>query len=178
MITAHQHPEPAGSLHIIVTGGTFDKRYDELQGQLTFKESNLPAIIRQARITVPVTVEVNQMIDSLHMQDVNRQAVLAACRAAPEAGIVIIHGTDTMVQTARVLGEAALDKTIVITGALIPYTVTGSDSLFNLGYACAAAQMLPAGVYIAMNARCFSWDNVRKNLALGVFETLPDQPVS
>jgi L-asparaginase len=171
MTTAQQRPATADSLHIIVTGGTFDKRYDELQGQLTFKESNLPEIIRQARITVPVTIEVNQMIDSLHMQDVNRQAVLAACRTAPEAGIVVIHGTDTMVQTARVLGEAALDKTIVI-------TVTGSDSLFNLGYACAAAQMLPAGVYVAMNARCFPWDNVRKNLALGVFETLHHQPAS
>jgi L-asparaginase len=159
-------------MRIIVTGGTFDKQYDELRGELTFKDSHLPAILKQARITAPVALEINQLIDSLHMQDVNRQHILASCRAAPEEHIVIVHGTDTMAQTARVLGEAQLDKTIVLTGALVPYVFIGSDSLFNLGFAFAAAQLLAHGVYVAMNGQVFTWDNVRKNTSLGVFEML------
>ena len=159
-------------MRIIVTGGTFDKQYDELRGELTFKDSHLPAILKQARITFPTVLEINQLIDSLHMQDINRQHILASCRAAPEEYIVIVHGTDTMQQTARVLGDAQLDKTIVLTGAMIPYVFMGSDSLFNLGFACAAAQLLPHGVYIAMNGQVFAWDNVRKNTASGVFEPL------
>lgn len=159
-------------MRIIVTGGTFDKQYDELRGELTFKDSHLPAILKQARLTAPMVLEINQLIDSLHMQDIHRQHILASCRAAPEEHIVIVHGTDTMQQTARVLGEAQLDKTIVLTGAMIPYAVMGSDSLFNLGFACAAAQLLPHGVYIAMNGQTFLWDNVRKNTSAGVFEGL------
>ncbi len=159
-------------MRIIVTGGTFDKEYDELRGELTFKDSHLPAILKQARVTAPVVLEINQLIDSLHMQDVNRQHILASCRAAPEDHIVVVHGTDTMPQTGRVLGEAQLDKTIVLTGAMVPYGFMGSDSLFNLGFACAAAQLLPSGVYIAINGQVFTWDNVRKNTSLGVFEAL------
>ena len=160
------------NLRIIVTGGTFDKQYDELRGELTFKESHLPAILKQARITAAIELEINQLIDSLHMQDINRRHILASCRAAPEEQIVIIHGTDTMALTARVLGEAQVDKTIVLTGAMVPYAFMGSDSLFNLGFACAAAQLLAHGVYIAMNGQVFAWDNVRKNAGLGVFEAL------
>lgn len=159
-------------MRIIVTGGTFDKQYDELRGELTFKDSHLPAILKQARITAPIVLEVNQLIDSLHMQDVNRQHILAACRAAPEAQIVIVHGTDTMALTASVVGQANLPKTIVLTGAMVPYAIMGSDSLFNLGFACAAAQLLPHGVYIAINGQFFTWDNVRKNTATGVFERI------
>ena len=159
-------------MRIIVTGGTFDKQYDELRGELTFKDSHLPAILKQARITTPIVLEINQLIDSLHMQDINRQHILASCRAAPETAIVIVHGTDTMAQTAHMLGEAQLDKTIVLTGAMVPYVFMGSDSLFNLGFACAAAQLLPHGVYVAMNGQVFAWDNVRKNTASGVFEPL------
>jgi L-asparaginase len=162
----------SAALRIVVTGGTFDKQYDELRGELTFKDSHLPAILKQARITAPIVLEINQLIDSLHMQDVNRQHILASCRAAPEERIVIVHGTDTMALTAQVLGEASLGKTVVLTGAMIPYAIMGSDSLFNLGFAVAAAQLLAPGVYIAMNARVFAWDNVRKNTATGVFEPL------
>ena len=164
--------KPDFSVRIIVTGGTFDKRYDELRGELTFKESHLPVILRHARISAPVELEVNQLIDSLHMTDADRQRVLASCRAAPETQIVIVHGTDTMAATARLVGQAALAKTVVLTGAMIPYSVYGSDSLFNLGYAMAAAQLLPTGVYIAMNGQIFPWDNVRKNTEQGVFEVL------
>jgi L-asparaginase len=156
---------------IIVTGGTFDKQYDAIKGELTFKESHLPAILEQARITIPITLEVNQLIDSLNMQDEHRQRVLAACRSAPETSIVVIHGTDTMAETARVVGDAGLAKTIVFTGAMVPYSVQGSDALFNLGFALASAQSLPNNTYVAMNARVFAWDQVRKNKTGGVFET-------
>ena len=158
------------SLHIIVTGGTFDKRYDEVRGELTFSESHLPAILRQVRVTLPITLEVNQLVDSLVMTDGDRAGILAACRAASATQIVIIHGTDTMAETAALIGGAALDKTVVLTGALIPYTVQGSDSLFNLGFAVAAAQLLPHGVYIAMTGHTFPWNAVRKNRTLAVFE--------
>ena len=160
------------AMRIIVTGGTFDKHYDAIKGELTFKDSNLPAILAQARVTVPVAIEINQLIDSLHMTDGHRQSVLAACRAAPEASLVVVHGTDTMVETACVVGKAALDKTVVFTGAMIPYAVQGSDALFNLGFALAMAQSMPHGTYVAMNGRVFPWNDVRKDRAGGVFEPL------
>ncbi len=159
----------AAALRIIVTGGTFDKHYDEIRGELTFKDSHLPAILKQARVTAPIVLEINQLIDSLHMQEVNRQHILASCQAAPETHIVVVHGTDTMALTAALLGAAGLGKTIVLTGAMIPYAVMGSDSLFNLGFACAAAQILAPGVFIAMNGQIFPWDRVRKDVAAGVF---------
>lgn len=154
---------------IIVTGGTFDKRYDAIKGELTFEETHLPAILEQARVTLPVTLEINQLIDSLHMTEEHRQGVLAACRAAPETSIVVIHGTDTMAETARVVGAARLPKTIVFTGAMIPHSVQGSDALFNLGFALAMAQSLEPGAWIAMNGRVFPWDNVRKDRREGTF---------
>ena len=154
---------------IIVTGGTFDKQYDAIKGELTFKETHLPAILQQARVTIPVAIEINQLIDSLHMNDEHRGRVLEACRASAERAIVVVHGTDTMVQTAGVVGRAALDKTIVFTGAMIPYSVQGSDALFNLGFALAMAQAMTHGTYIAMNGRVFPWDDVRKDKSGGVF---------
>lgn len=155
---------------IIVTGGTFDKHYDAIKGELTFKNSHLPQILEQARITIPVEIEINQLIDSLHMTDEHRQNVLAACRNAPESHLVVIHGTDTMAETAKVVGAAGLAKSIVFTGAMIPYSVAGSDALFNLGFAMAQAQAQPHGTYVAMNARIFAWNAVKKNKGDGVFE--------
>ena len=165
------------TLRIIITGGTFDKQYDAIRGQLTFKDTHLPDIIDQVRAGFPIAFELNQLVDSLDMQDENRQLVLAACRKASEAQIVITHGTDTMADTARVIGEAFQNgdaalagKRIVLTGAMVPYSVSGSDALFNLGSAIMATQLLSPGVYIAMNGRCFPWNAVKKNRALGVFE--------
>ena len=158
------------SARIIVTGGTFDKHYDAIRGELTFKQTHLPAILERARVTIPVAIEINQLIDSLHMTDEHRQSVLAACRAAPEKSIVVIHGTDTMAETAQVVGRAALGKTIVFTGAMIPYSVEGSDALFNLGFALAMSQALSPNAWVAMNGRVFAWDNVRKDKSGGVFE--------
>ena len=163
---------PALAARIIVTGGTFDKHYDAIKGELTFKNSHLPAILEQSRVTIPIALEINQLIDSLQMRDEHRQRVLSSCRDAREKCIVVIHGTDTMAQTAQVVGQARLDKSIVFTGAMIPYSVQGSDALFNLGFALAAAQSLAPNTYVAMNGRVFAWDQVTKNKADGVFEAL------
>lgn len=158
------------TLRLIATGGTFDKHYDEIQGKLDFAESHLPQVIARSRMTIPVALETLPLLDSLDMQDADRQRVLASCQASPERAIVIIHGTDTMRETAGVLGAAKLDKTIILTGAMIPYEIANSDALFNLGFACGVAQALPSGVYVAMNGKVFGWDNVTKNRAAGVFE--------
>ena len=160
------------TLRLIATGGTFDKHYNELNGVLGFAESHLPAVIARARMTISVELEVLPLLDSLDMGDEDRARVLASCQASPEKAIVIVHGTDTMRETAGVLGAAPLGKTIVLTGAMIPYEIANSDALFNLGFACAAAQTLPAGVYVAMNGQVFAWDNVTKNRAAGVFQPL------
>jgi L-asparaginase len=160
------------TLRILATGGTFDKHYDELKGVLGFADSHLPAVIARSRMTLPVALETLPLLDSLDMQDADRQRVLASCQAAAEKAIVIIHGTDTMRETAAVLGAASLDKAIVLTGAMIPYEIANSDALFNLGFACGVAQTLAAGVYVAMNGQVFAWDNVTKNRAAGVFQPL------
>jgi L-asparaginase len=164
--------DPVVAIRIIITGGTFDKHYDEIRGNLTFKDTHLPEILRFVRCSVPIECELNQLIDSLDMQIANRLQVLESCRRAPEEKIVITHGTDTMVETAAVLGTASLEKTVVLTGAMVPYIFNNSDAVFNLGCAITAVQVMPRGVYIAMNGRIFSWDNVRKNRERGVFEGL------
>jgi L-asparaginase len=158
------------TLRLIATGGTFDKHYNELNGTLGFTESHLPEVIQRSRMTIPVALDVLPLLDSLDMQDADRQRILAACQAAPEQAIVIVHGTDTMPETAAVLGAAKLDKTIVLTGAMIPYAIANSDAQFNLGLACGVAQTLAPGVYVAMNGQVFTWNNVTKNRAAGVFE--------
>ena len=160
------------SIRIIITGGTFDKQYDEIRGSLTFKDSHLPEILKFVRCSVPIELELNQLIDSLDMHTSNRLKVLESCRRASEDQIVITHGTDTMVETAAVLGEAGLAKTIVLTGAMVPYVFSSSDAVFNLGCAVTAVQLRPHGVFISMNGRVFAWDKVRKNRELGVFEPL------
>jgi len=158
------------TLRVFVTGGTFDKEYDELTGQLHFNATHLPEMLRRGRCMLDVSVEVLMMIDSLEMKESHRQRILQACREAAEMQLVITHGTDTMVETARALDAAALGKTIVLTGAMVPYAFGSSDGLFNLGSALSFVQTLPAGVYIAMNGRCFPAGNVTKNRQVGVFE--------
>ena len=160
------------TLRLIATGGTFDKHYNELNGVLGFAESHMPEVIKRARLTIPVELQVLPLLDSLDMQDPDRQRVLDACQASSEKAIVIVHGTDTMPQTAAELGAAKLGKTVVLTGAMIPYEIANSDALFNLGFACGVAQTLAPGVYVAMNGQVFAWNNVTKNRAAGVFEPL------
>jgi len=160
------------TIRIFVTGGTFDKEYNELTGELFFKETHLPEMLLRSRSTLDVTVRTLMMIDSLNMSDEDRELIAHQCRAAGDDKIIITHGTDTMSVTARVLAEKVPGKTIVLTGAMIPYKFGSSDGFFNLGSALAFAQVLPPGVYVAMNGRYFTWDNVRKNKRTGQFEEI------
>jgi L-asparaginase len=159
-------------IRILVTGGTFDKEYDEVTGRLYFKETHIPEMLRRGRCWVDVEVETVMMVDSLDLDDRGRGEIVRRCHESAENWIVITHGTDTMVETARALANAALTaKTIVLTGAMVPYAFGSSDGLFNLGSALSFAQVLPPGVYVAMNGQHFPWDKVRKNKAIGVFES-------
>lgn len=164
--------QPA-QIRVLVTGGTFDKAYLELEGRMHFRATHVPEMLGLGRCNLPIEVETLMLIDSLEMTDEHRAAVLACVRRADEERIVVTHGTDTMELTARTLGTAGLAKTVVLTGAMRPYTFGSSDGLFNLGSALAFAQTLPHGVYVAMNGQCLRWDNVRKNRDTGVFEALP-----
>ena len=164
------------AIRVLVTGGTFDKEYDELTGRLYFRDTHVPEMLERGRSGVDVEIEQVLMIDSLDMTEDDRQRVLACCRCAPEDRLVITHGTDTMVETAGVLarGLDGSGKTVVLTGAMVPYAFGSSDGLFNLGSALSFAQVLPPGVYVAMNGRCFPWNDVRKNRERGVFERLSE----
>jgi L-asparaginase len=160
------------AVKILVTGGTFDKEYDEISGKLYFNVTHLPEILKLGRCALTVSIDMLMMIDSLEMTDRDRERILDECSRCDESRLVVTHGTDTMEVTARVLGEAKLPKTIVLTGAMVPYKFGSSDGLFNMGTALAFVQALPHGVYVAMNGKCFTWDNVRKNRTLGTFEEL------
>jgi len=162
----------SATIRLFVTGGTFDKEYDERTGQLFFKDTHIRDMLKSGRCLADVEVRTLMMIDSLDMDDDDRQVILSQCRKCPHERIVVTHGTDTMEQTARLLGAEVKDRTIVLTGAMIPFAFGSSDGLFNLGSALAFAQSLPHGVYVAMNGRVFAWDNVRKNRDAGVFEEL------
>jgi len=158
------------TIQLFVTGGTFDKEYNELTGELFFKRTHIEDMLRLGRCRLDVTVETLMMIDSLEMTDAGRQLILARCAATPANQIVITHGTDSMEQTAVVLGQGIAGKTIVLTGAMVPYQFGSSDGMFNLGTAIGFVQALGPGVYVAMNGRCFPWHSVRKNRELGIFE--------
>lgn len=160
------------TIRILVTGGTFDKQYDELHGTLAFKETNVEQVLARGRCRVDVVVEVLMLVDSLDITSEQRARIVAACRDSAEERVVVTHGTDTMVETARAIAAGAPGKTIVITGAMVPYAFGSSDGLFNLGSALSFVQALPPGVYVAMNGHCFAWDNVRKNREIGGFEAL------
>jgi L-asparaginase len=168
---------PIMRIRILVTGGTFDKEYDELTGRLYFKDTHVPEMLVRGRCRLDVTVETVMMIDSLDLDDNGRAMIVRRCRDCPEHAIVVTHGTDTMVETSRALAAAALHtKTIVLTGAMVPYAFGSSDGLFNLGSALSFVQVVPSGVYVAMNGQHFNWDRVRKNRETGVFEGFaPDE---
>lgn len=165
-------------IRVFVTGGTFDKRYDERRGTLYFQDTHVPEMLRLGRCRLDVSVRTLMMVDSLDMTEEDRATIVDHCRRIDENRIVITHGTDTMVETARALANAITDKTIVLTGAMVPYAFGSSDGLFNLGSALSFVQALPPGVYIAMNGRYFHWNNVRKNRETGAFESLSEAPGS
>jgi L-asparaginase len=159
-------------IRILITGGTFDKEYNELTGELFFKDTHLPEMLKLGRCRVNVDIRTLMMIDSLDMTEQDRVLIADHCIKAEEKKIIITHGTDTMADTARFLAGRVHDKTVVLTGAMIPYKFGSSDGLFNLGSALAFVQSLPNGIYVAMNGRIFSWNNVRKNRQTGEFEEL------
>lgn len=160
------------AIRIFVTGGTFDKEYNEIDGNLFFKDTHINEILKLGRCKVAFTSTTLMMLDSLEMTELDRSTIRDNCTRCAENRIIITHGTDTMVETATLLGQAKLNKTIILTGAMIPFKFGSSDGLFNLGCAVGFVQSLPAGVYIAMNGRVFNWDNVAKNRKLGEFEAL------
>lgn len=159
-------------IRILVTGGTFDKEYDELHGRLFFKDTHIGEMLRLGRSRVQVTIRTVMMIDSLEMSEADRALIVQNCAQSPEDQIVITHGTDTMTETAAAIANAVTGKTIVLTGAMIPYAFGSSDGLFNLGSALSFVQVLPPGVYVAMNGKWFPWDQVRKNRERGEFEEI------
>ena len=160
------------AIRILVTGGTFDKEYNENTGQLFFKNTHIAEMLRLGRSQVEVTIHIIMMVDSLEMTDADRAFIVQNCLQSKEDRIVITHGTDTMTETAAAIARAVTGKTVVLTGAMIPYAFGSSDGLFNLGSALSFVQALPAGVYIAMNGKCFRWDRVRKNRERGEFEEI------
>jgi len=160
------------AIRILVTGGTFDKEYNEHTGELFFKDTHIAEMLRLGRSRVEVTIRTIMMVDSLDMTDTDRALIVQNCLRSEENRIVITHGTDTMTETAAAIARNVLGKTVVLTGAMIPYAFGSSDGLFNLGSALSFVQVLPAGVYIAMNGQCFAWDRVRKNRERGEFEEI------
>ena len=160
------------AIRLLVTGGTFDKEYNELNGTLFFKDTHLPEMLKLGRCKLEVDTQTLMLVDSLDMTEQDRHLIVDHCSKLKEERILITHGTDTMDLTARNLGQANLPKTIVLTGAMVPYKFGSSDGLFNLGSALAFVQTLPHGVYIAMNGRYFLWNNVRKNRSTGEFEEI------
>lgn len=162
---------PIAGLRVLVTGGTIDKIYDTTEGRLGFERTHVLEMLRQSRVPLPAhCVQTVVLKDSLEMMDADRAAIAAACLASPEDRLVITHGTDTMVMTAEHLAEHVRERAVVLTGSMVPFTVTHSDALFNFGFAIAAARLVPHGIYIAMNGSLFPWDHVRKNQEAGWFE--------
>lgn len=164
-------------IQVLVTGGTFDKEYDFITGNLFFKDTHLPKMFKRGRSTLDIDVKTLMMVDSLEMTEADREIILHTCKRNPNNKILITHGTDKMVDTAAYLAQANIaDKTIVLTGAMIPYAFgTSSDGFFNLGSALAFVQLLPPGVYVVMNGRYYHWDAVRKNRKTGFFESTKDE---
>ncbi|MBT7424075.1 MAG: asparaginase [Candidatus Marinimicrobia bacterium] len=158
------------AVRIFITGGTFDKEYDEINGKLFFKDTHMREMLDLGRAKIDVNIRTLMMVDSLEMTAEDRNLVVENCKHAKEEKIIITHGTDTMTETGKMLAEAKIEKTIVLTGAMIPYKFGSSDGLFNLGSALGFVQSLPKGIYIAMNGRCFNYDKVKKNKETGIFE--------
>ena len=157
-------------IRVLITGGTFDKEYDEIRGRLFFRDSHVMEMLALGRCKLDLEIRTLMMIDSLEMTEADREIIVKQCDEAAEKRIVITHGTDTMEVTARVLAKRVTGKTIVLTGAMIPYKFGSSDGLFNLGSALAFVQSLPPGVYVAMNGRCITAERVHKNVETGMFE--------
>ncbi len=160
------------TIRVFVTGGTFDKEYNELTGELFFKDTHIQDLLILGRSRLDLSIRTLMLVDSLEMTDADRKIIVESCKRCTEDRIVITHGTDTMTTTAGVLAKEINNKTIILTGAMIPFKFGSSDGLFNLGSALAFAQSLPHGIYVAMNGRYFNWDSVQKNKKAGFFDEI------
>ena len=158
------------AIRIFVTGGTFDKEHDPISESFVFDETHLPELLKRSRSLLDTKVRTVMLIDSLDITKGDQEIILKACEDAEEDKIIITHGTSNMEKTAQFLGKSIKNKTVVLTGAMIPYVFRNSDALFNMGAALAFVQTLPHGVYITMNGKYYNWDNVTKNTKLGLFE--------
>jgi len=157
-------------IRLLVTGGTIDKVYHATEGRLGFERTQVLEMLRQARVPLPDSaVQTVLLKDSLELVDSDREIIAVACLASEEKRLVITHGTDTMVLTAQYLAGGVAGRTVVLTGAMVPFSVNHSDAMFNFGFALAAAQLLPAGIYVAMNGCVFPWNRVEKNRTTGQF---------
>ena len=159
-------------VRLLITGGTIDKVYNQSNGELEFDKTHFPEMVKRSRVEVDLTLEEIMLLDSLDMVDKERDIIVDSCMSCEEDFILITHGTDTMCDTARLIGESNIDKTIVLFGAMVPYAVSNSDALFNFGCALGSLQLLESGVYVAMNGRVLPWDDVEKNRDLGVFQSI------
>ena len=159
-------------IKIFATGGTFDKEYNEINGEFFFKKTHLAELLELGRSQLDVQIETLMMVDSLDMTIESKKLVAQKCKEEKTNRIIITHGTDTMVDTAKLLAKSIKNKTIILTGAMIPIKFGSSDGLFNLGSALSFIQVIDPGIYITMNGRYFKWDNVRKNKKLGIFERI------
>lgn len=169
---------PPSLIQIFVTGGTFDKDYNFNTGELFFKDTHLNEMLERGRCILNFDIKTLMMVDSLEMSQEDREIIVHNCKRCDSTNVLITHGTDRMVDTAKVIAEQELDKTIVLTGAMIPYAFgTSSDGFFNMGSALAFVQSLPHGVYIVMNGRAFRWDDVYKNKKTGMFESLSERVI-
>jgi len=166
------HERPSEEIRILATGGTFDKEYNELDGTLYFEDSHLYEMLKKGRSTLRINIRTLMMVDSLEMTKSDREVILHSCLRSEVSKIIITHGTDTMIDTAQLLKEQITDKTVILTGALIPYAFGTSDGFFNLGNAIGFVQVLTPGVYICMNGRIFNPDEVKKNYSTGFFEAI------
>ncbi len=160
------------SIRIFVTGGTFDKEHDPISESFVFNETHVPELLQRSRSLVSTQVRTVMLIDSLDITKGDQEIILKACEDAKEDQIIITHGTSNMEKTAQFLGKNIKNKTIVLTGAMVPYVFLNSDAPFNMGAALAFVQTLPHGVYVAMNGKYYTWDNVSKNTKLGLFEEI------
>ena len=160
-------------IQVFVTGGTFDKEYNFITGELYFKDTHLTSMFERGRCTLNIDIKTLMMVDSLEMTDSDREIIYYSCKNCKSDKIIITHGTDTIVQTASYIANKEIDKVIVLTGAMVPYAFgTSSDGFFNLGAALSFVQTLPNGIYVAMNGRYFPWYKVKKNRQTGYFESI------
>lgn len=165
------------TVQVFTTGGTIDKEYFDAKSAYEVGEPQIGVLLREAGVAFPFEVEALMRKDSLEISDADRQLIADRILGTPHRCVIVTHGTDTMAETARVVSAAltanGVDKTVVFVGSLTPARFKTTDAEFNVGFASAATQTLPAGAYVAMNGRVFDPHHVRKDRNLNRFTPVP-----